>query len=89
MNELTEPQFTLTEHYFWMLCRVEVNICAKTETIWNLLTDARNFPQWNSTVASIDGEIREGERLRLHVPGTNRVFTRIQGRSEIRTEPPQ
>jgi len=27
------------------------------------------------TVTSIEGQIREGERLRLHVPGTDRTFT--------------
>ena len=39
------------------------------------MTDAEGFPRWNSTVTSIEGEIREGEQLRLHVPGTNRTFT--------------
>ena len=31
-------------------------------------TDAKAFSRWNSTVTDIEGEIREGERLRLHVP---------------------
>jgi hypothetical protein len=39
------------------------------------LTDASGFPHWNSTVTRVEGQIREGERLRLHVPGTNRTFT--------------
>jgi hypothetical protein len=31
-------------------------------------------------VTGIDGEIREGERLKLHVPGTSRTFTpRVSG----------
>ena len=58
-----------------MTCAVEVNIRAGAETVWTLLTDAKSFPRWNSTVTAIDGEIREGERIRLHVPGTNRTFT--------------
>ena len=58
-----------------MSCRVEVNIQAKAERIWSLLTDAKDFPRWNSTVTGIEGQIREGERLRLHVPGTQRTFT--------------
>lgn len=28
-----------------------------------------------STVTGIEGKIREGQRIRLHVPGTNRTFT--------------
>src|SRR4029078_3761661 len=35
---------------------------------------------WNSTIARIEGEIREGARLRLHVPGIERTFTpRVSG----------
>jgi hypothetical protein len=60
---------------FEMTCRVEVNILANAEIVWSLLTDAKGFSRWNSTVTGIDGEIREGERLRLHVPGTSRTFT--------------
>ena len=60
---------------FSLSCRVEVNIRAAAERIWSLLTDAKGFPRWNSTVTNIEGEIREGGRLRLHVPGTSRTFT--------------
>jgi hypothetical protein len=52
-----------------------VNISARAAVVWHLLTDAQRFPTWNSTVAGIEGQIREGERLRLHVPGTTRTFT--------------
>jgi hypothetical protein len=58
-----------------MTCGVEVNIQTNSEIVWNLLTNAKDFPRWNSTVAGIEGEIREGERIRLHVPGTKRTFT--------------
>ena len=58
-----------------MTCAVEVNIRASVEIVWSLLTDAQGFSRWNSTVSAIEGHIREGERLRLHVPGTNRTFT--------------
>jgi hypothetical protein len=54
---------------------VEVNIRADPQTIWGLLTDARGFPRWNSTVTGIDGQIAQGEKLTLHVPGTSRTFT--------------
>ena len=43
--------------------------------IWSLLTDAEGFPRWNSTVTRIEGRIAEGEKLRIHVPGTERTFT--------------
>ena len=72
---MEEPEITQTHSAFSMSCRVEVNIRAEAETIWSLLTDAKGFPRWNSTVTSIEGQIKEGERLRLHVPGTDRTFT--------------
>jgi len=62
------------------VCSVEVNIRASAPVIWRLLTDAKGFPRWNSTITGIDGEIRDGEQLRLHVPGTERTFTpRVSG----------
>lgn len=59
----------------WLAWTVEVDIVAPAATVWALLTDAEGFPRWNSTVTRIDGRIAEGERLRLHVPGTERTFT--------------
>jgi hypothetical protein len=72
---MNEPQVTQTRRAFSLTCAVEVNIRAKAAIIWSLLTDAQEFPRWNSTVTGIQGQIREGERLRLHVPGTDRTFT--------------
>ena len=62
-------------HTFSLVCRVEVNICATAAAIWRILTDAKAFPRWNTTITAIDGDIREGQQLRLHVPGTDRTFT--------------
>jgi hypothetical protein len=40
-----------------------------------LLTDAAAFPRWNSTVTSLEGEIAEGQTLKLRVPTAGeRVF---------------
>jgi hypothetical protein len=72
MKDLT---FTQTNSAFAMACRVEANIQVPAGIVWDLLTDANAFPRWNSTVTGIEGQIREGERLRVHVPGTSRTFT--------------
>lgn len=69
------PTITQMRRLFSLTCRVEVMIEAPPPTIWTLLTNAKDFPRWNSTVTSIDGEIRDGERIRIHVPGTSRTFT--------------
>ena len=69
------PQIAQTRRTFSLLCRVEVSIQATPGRIWTLLTDARSFHCWNSTVTAIDGEIRDGQRIRVHVPDTDRTFT--------------
>jgi hypothetical protein len=58
-----------------MVCRVEVNIAANAAVVWSLLVDAAGFPRWNSTVSRLDGQIVDGARIRIHVPGTARAFT--------------
>jgi len=72
---MKETRFVQEKRTFSMVCQVKINIQAKPEVIWALLTDANSFARWNSTVSGIDGEIREGERIRIHVPGTKRTFT--------------
>jgi hypothetical protein len=72
---MQEPKITKAQSVFSMSCSVEVTIRAAAERVWGLLTDAKGFPSWNSTVSSIDGHISEGQRLRLHVPGADRTFT--------------
>lgn len=44
---------------------VSVDINADPKTIWSLLTNAENYPKWNSTVISIDGRIALGEKIQL------------------------
>ena len=49
-------------------------IAAPPARVWALLTDAPNYPRWNSTVTSLQGRIAAGETLRLRVPGAAREF---------------
>lgn len=59
---------TKSKSMFRMECAVGININAKPEKIWALLTNAQNFPRWNSTVESIEGKISLGETIKLKVP---------------------
>jgi len=73
-------RITQSRGVFSVTCRVALNIRASAARIWRLLTNADGFPRWNSTVTRGEGQIREGERIRLHVPGTDRTFTpRVSG----------
>lgn len=77
---MSDARFTRTQSALAMACSVSIHIRAIPDVVWGLLTDATGFPRWNSTVSGIEGRIEEGERLRLHVPGTNRTFTpRVSG----------
>ena len=78
--EMNEARATQTRGVFGMVCRVKVGVLASPPRIWSLLTDAVSFPRWNSTVTSIEGQIREGQRLRIRVPGSDRTFApRVSG----------
>ena len=50
---------------FSRVCSVSTNIRAKPEVIWGLLTNAANIPKWNSTVISVEGNIKLGEKIAL------------------------
>ena len=53
---------------FRMECAIRTTIAASRDKIWALLTNAADFPRWNSTVSGIQGEIAEGHTLKITVP---------------------
>jgi uncharacterized protein YndB with AHSA1/START domain len=44
---------------------VQIPIHADPTIIWSLLTNAADYPRWNSTIISLEGEIRPGGTLKL------------------------
>lgn len=44
---------------------VSIDIQADKSIIWALLTNANDYPRWNSTVISIEGNIAKGEKIKL------------------------
>ncbi len=44
---------------------VSIDIHADVAIVWALLTNAADYPRWNSTVVSIEGAIALGETIRL------------------------
>ncbi len=56
-------------------CAVLINIKAKPEKIWAILTNAANYTKWNSTVISLEGRIALNEKITLKsTANPNRVF---------------
>ena len=72
---MTESISHKTASTFRMECRVAIPIAASPQRIWALLTNAADFPRWNSTVTSIKGKIALGERVEIKVPISERTFT--------------
>jgi hypothetical protein len=72
---MSEAKIIQARSAFSLACGVEVNIRAGAEKVWGILTNAKDFPRWNSTVPNIQGEIREGQQIKINVPGTERAFT--------------
>lgn len=44
---------------------ISIRIHAKPAVIWQLLTNAGDFPRWNSTIISLSGNIEPGGKLKL------------------------
>ena len=44
---------------------VSIPIKADASVIWALLTNAQDYPRWNSTVTSLEGTIALGEKIKL------------------------
>jgi uncharacterized protein YndB with AHSA1/START domain len=44
---------------------VATKISAPPEVVWSILTDSKGYTGWNSTVASIEGDIAQGSTVKL------------------------
>ena len=42
----------------------EITIPAEPEIIWSVLTDAPAYQEWNPVIVKIEGEFREGEKIK-------------------------
>jgi hypothetical protein len=60
---------------FQMGYAVGINVKTQPSKIWSLLTNAKDFPRWNSTVKNIDGNISLGEKIQLRATiAPERIF---------------
>jgi len=44
---------------------VSTLIKADAQTVWDILTEAKAYPEWNSTIVSLTGDIAKGEKIEL------------------------
>lgn len=65
---MSSARTTQTSRTFRAECATTITVQASPARIWALLTNAADFPRWNSTVTRITGPIERGARLALEVP---------------------
>lgn len=56
---------TTTKKTFNRETTVSMVMDADAAIVWALLVNASDYPRWNSTVISIEGDIAKGEKIRL------------------------
>ena len=54
-----------TQKTFSRETAISTDIEADRSIVWALLTNADDYPRWNSTIVSIDGTIEKGEKIKL------------------------
>lgn len=54
-----------TKQFFSRETTISARIQADPAIVWALLTNAADFSRWNSTVISIEGEIKPGGKIKL------------------------
>ncbi len=55
---------------------VSIEIAADPAIVWALLTKASDYPRWNSTITSIEGQIALGQKIKLKSTlDAKRIFT--------------
>ena len=60
-----EQKATTTKKTFSRETSVRASIAADPAIVWALITHAADYPRWNSTVISIQGEIKAGANIEL------------------------
>jgi uncharacterized protein YndB with AHSA1/START domain len=64
-NEVGEGKAKTVKSTFHRETFVRIDIKADAAIVWALLTKASDYPRWNSTVTSIEGDIALGEKIKL------------------------
>jgi hypothetical protein len=59
----------ITPLVFWgcKAVHTEITIPAEPEIIWSVLTDASGYKVWNPVLVPIEGDLREGEKLKYQM----------------------
>ncbi len=65
MNAMITGKATTTKKMFSRETSISVDIQASPSIVWALLTNASDFARWNSTIISLEGDIKAGGSVKL------------------------
>ncbi|NME70718.1 SRPBCC domain-containing protein [Flammeovirga aprica] len=54
-----------------MEIQTEILINATAEKVWTVLTNFKNYPQWNPFIESLDGEVKVGNTIKVKIAPPN------------------
>lgn len=63
-----------------MQLRAEIEVEAKPELVWQVLTDTRRLHEWNPLITRIEGPLTQGSSIRVHVSLPGGTDRRIKAR---------
>jgi len=46
-----------------------IDIDAPRQRVWQVLTDFDRYPEWNPFVQSLSGQVQEGQKIKIQLPG--------------------
>lgn len=49
--------------------KTSIQIKATAETVWNILTDVAQYPNWNPFLKSIEGKLQVGNQIQIKADG--------------------
>ena len=58
----------------------QIDVRAEAHTVWSVLTDFPRYGEWNPFIPAIEGEAREGARLRVRVTPPGGVAATVRPR---------
>lgn len=65
MSHAALGQATTTKKMFSRETAVAIHIATDPPNVWAILTNAPDYPQWNSTILSLEGNLAAGGKIKL------------------------
>ncbi|MCL2588218.1 MAG: SRPBCC domain-containing protein [Oscillospiraceae bacterium] len=56
--------------------KTQIVINASPNKVWSALTDFKRYPEWNPFILHVEGDVKEGSRIKIRVkPAESKIMT--------------